>query len=148
MSMYAAHATDNKLEKSGVWVDYGDFRVKIAKAGGANRKYNQLVERAIKPHRRAIQAGTMTEERARPILVDVFAQTIVLGWETWDEKADKFVPGIEQPDGSIGEYSLENVKKVFNDLPAVFNMVKEDSTADDIFKAEVRKEEAGNSSKS
>lgn len=149
MGLYENHATDGKLEKTGVWVDYGEFRVKIAKAGGANRKYTAMVERETKPIRRALQAGTVSEERARPIMIKVFTETIIMGWQTWDDDAKdgegEWVDGIEMRDGTVGKYTKENVTTVLNDLPAVFNMIKQDALADDIFKETVRQEEAGNS---
>ena len=65
MSMYEEFETDPNLETGGIWIDYGSFRVQIARAGGANKKYLSYAETKTKPFRRAIQAGTMTEERSR-----------------------------------------------------------------------------------
>ncbi len=164
MSLYENHATDKKFEKTGVWVDYGGFRVKIAKAGGANRKYTAMVERETKPLRRAMQAGTLSEDRAKPIMIKVFIKTIILGWQTFVDSEDLtedqiagaseettvedgglWVSGIEQQDKSIEPFNDENLEKVLTDLPAVFNMIKEDALADDIFKQTMRQEEAKNS---
>ncbi len=149
MSMYDNHQTSAQLERKGVWVDYGGFRVCIAKAGGANRKYLQMVERETKPVRRAMQAGTLSEERAKPIMIKVFSETIVTGWQVFieDEKHEDggdWKDGIEQPDGSLGKFTKEGVGKALTDLPAVFNMIKSDAMSDDIYLATVREEEAGN----
>ena len=158
-TMYQNHATDTQFERKGVWVDYGGFRVLVAKAGGANRKYLQMIERETKPVRRAMAAGSLTEERAKPIMIKVFSETIVHGWQVFqafeddhDGKGTKaqldeggiWKDGIEQPDGSLGKFTKENVVAVLTNLPAVFGMIKLDAMADDIYLATVREEEAGN----
>ena len=38
-TMFDQFETDPVLESEGIWIDYGAFRVKIARAGGANKKY-------------------------------------------------------------------------------------------------------------
>lgn len=161
MGMYDQHATSVELERKGVWVDYGGFRVKVAKAGGANRAYLQKVEMETKPIRRAMAAGTLSEDRARPIMIKVFVETIIMGWQVFEsfednpdaeEKATKdqvqeggiWKDGIEQPDGSIGKFNAENVRKALVALPAVFNMIKTDAMADDIYLESVREDEAKN----
>lgn len=148
MGMYDQHATSKELERKGVWVDYGGFRVRIAKAGGANRKYLQKVEMETKPIRRAMSAGTLSEDRARPIMVKVFVDTIIMGWQVFDAEANEgegdWVDGIEQRDGSIEPFNAENVKAALDALPAVFNLIKQDAMADDIFLESVRVDEAKN----
>lgn len=161
MGMYEHHKTDAELERKGVWVDYGGFRVRIAKAGGANRAYLQKVELETKPIRRSMAAGTLSEDRARPIMINVFVDTIIMGWQVFEsfndnpdaeKKATKaqiaeggiWKDGIEQPDGSLGEFTNANVTAALNALPAVFNLIKQDAMADDIYLESVREDEAKN----
>ncbi len=45
MSMYEQLETDKALETKGVEIDYGTFRVTLARAGGANKKYEKLFKK-------------------------------------------------------------------------------------------------------
>lgn len=123
-SMYDQFETDANLETAGIWIDYGDFRVQIARAGGANKKYLSYAEAKTKPFRRAIQAGTMPEDRSRALLYDIYAKTVVLNWQISDgENKDgttKWKNGIHAKDGSVLEVTPENVMLTFRNLPALF----------------------------
>lgn len=151
MSMYSQFKTDPDLEKNGVWVDYGDFRVLLARAGGANKKYVKYAEEKSKPFRRAIQAGVMPEERSREMLFDIYAKTIVLSWEvnTGEITADTGEPiyekGIHLPDGTVGEPSYDNIMRAFRLLPDLFFDLQKMADQLALFRKEELEEEAKNS---
>lgn len=126
--MYGNFGTDKHLEVEGVWTEYGDFRVKLAHAGGANKRYLSYGEQKMKPFRRAIENGTFPRERMETMLFDIYAHTIVKEWEV--NEADlgdeaQWTPGIEGPDGDIMPFNVENVLKTFTALPALFYDMKE-----------------------
>lgn len=78
--------TDPELEKNGVWIDYGEgTMVKIARAGGANRRYLLRAEALTKPHRRAFDTRTIDPEVAKKINAQVFSETIVLDWKGFED---------------------------------------------------------------
>jgi len=139
MGMYDVFETDEDLENSGIWIDYGDFRVKIASAGQGNKKYVKYAEKALKPVRRAMQAGALSNERSQAIMSDIYAKTIILGWETMSEKV--LMPGIENREGEIIECNYENVKATFSDLPNMFIDIQEQANSIANFrKAELEEE--------
>ncbi|QDP61608.1 MAG: hypothetical protein Tp138OMZ00d2C19078261_69 [Prokaryotic dsDNA virus sp.] len=148
MSMYDMFAADEHLEAEGVWVDYGDFRVLLARAGGANKKYTKYMETKSKPFRRAIQAGAMPEKRSRELLFDVYATTVIKDWEVNSGEAEDgstvWERGIHMPDGSVGEYSKDNVMLTFRKLPDLFFDLQKQADGIAIFRKEEMEEDAKN----
>lgn len=120
MSLYKLYRSDKDLERQGVWLNFGEnsdgqeIRVKVARVGGSNHRYAKAMERATRPHRRAIAAGTLSDAQSRRIFYEVYADTILLDWE-----------GVQGPDDKPLPYNRENVLKVFNDLPDFFNVIRE-----------------------
>lgn len=133
MSAYNMFKTDPEMEKGGVTIDYGDFKFKIARAGGHNTAFLRAMEREAKPYRRAIQNESITVDIAEEILRKVYADTVILGWEGMKDEQGKDLP-----------FTKENCLKVLRDLPDLFNDLKEMATKLSLFRAEVRETEAKN----
>lgn len=142
MGMYDIFETDENLEIAGIWLDYGDFRIKIASAGQGNKKYVKFAEKALKPIRRAMQAGAVSNERSMAIMADIYVNTIVLAWEVKTD--DGWKPGIEGRDGEILPFNKEEVRKVFEALPNLFIDVQEQAAAISNFRKQEIEEESGN----
>lgn len=143
MGMYDVFETDENLETAGVWLDYGDFRVKIASAGQGNKSYVKYADKALKPVRKAMQAGALSNERSMAIMSDIYAKTIVLDWETMEK--GKMVKGIEQRDGKVAPMNYETVKAAFLDLPNLFIDIQEQANSIANFRKTELEEDAGNS---
>lgn len=142
MSMYKLFKTDPNLEKSGIVVDYGDFRVTLARAGGANRRFAQVLEAKTKPFKRAIQTEMMDNERGLQLLRETYAEAVILNWEV--RQGDDWVQGIEAPDGSIMEFSVANILETFKNLPDLFTDLQEQASKAALFRQTVRENDAGN----
>lgn len=142
MGMYDIFETDEDLENAGIWLDYGDFRVKIASAGQGNKKYVKYAEKALKPIRRAMQAGAVSNERSMAIMSDIYAKTIVLYWQVKGDNGWK--PGIEGRDGEVLPFNKEEVAKVFEALPNLFIDVQEQANAISNFRKAEIEEDSGN----
>lgn len=143
MSMYTQFETDTEREQKGVWLDYGNFRVMIARAGGANKNYQKALERVTKSHRHAIKAETVDPELADDLVRRVFAQTVVLDWETKVGKA--FKKGIEQKDKKeLLPVNRENILITLRALPALFEDIQEQSRSIALFRAALLQEVSGN----
>ena len=142
MGMYDIFETDEDLENAGIWLDYGDFRVKIASAGQGNKKYVKYAEKALKPIRRAMQAGAVSNERSMAIMSDIYAKTIVLDWQVKSDNGWK--PGIEGRDGEVLPFNKEEVAKVFEALPNLFIDVQEQANAISNFRKAEIEEDSGN----
>lgn len=147
MGMYDNFATDRKLEVEGTWTNYGDFRVKIAHTGGANKAYLTQGEQRMKPFRRAIDSGSFPRERMEAILIELYADTIIKGWETnvGEPGEEKWQEGIENPDGGdLLPFNRANVVMTLKNLPALFYDIKEVADSIAAYRQMDLRAEAGN----
>lgn len=143
MSMYRNFRTDDSLEKEGIVLDYGTFRVTIARAGGANKRFAQLLDAKAKPYRRAIATETLDNEKGSELLREVYAEAVIRKWETKAEDGS-WQEGVEQEDGSVAPYSKAAVLKALTDLPDLFMDIQEQAQKVSLFRKSVREAEAGN----
>lgn len=123
MGMYDVFETDENLEQNGIWLDYGDFRILIAAAGQGNKNYVRYAEKKLKPVRKAMDAGALSNERSQALMADIYAKTIVLNWQVM--KDEEWTNGIEARDGSIIDVTEENVEKTLRSLPRLFMDLQE-----------------------
>jgi len=151
MGLKNQFATDVGLETKGIYIDYGNDRILIARAGGGNKKFARLLETKTKPFRRAIAVGAFDGDRSLAILREVYAEAVVLGWEVnkGTDVEPKWEKGIDPADaGLTGEKLLpvnrENVLKVFANLPDLFLDLQQQAQAGALFRAEMSDASAGN----
>ena len=142
MSMYQQFQADEGLERDGVYLNYGDFRVRVRRAGGSNRKYPTGLEAMMRPPRRQLQAGTLGDEVADDIMRRSYAKWVVAGWEV--KQGDSWISGIEGPNGDVLPVNEENLVQAFAALPDLFRDIVEQAGQLAIFRAEVREEDSGN----
>lgn len=146
MGMYDTFETDGNLEENGVMLDYGDFRLLIASAGQGNKNYVRYAEKKLKPVRRAMEAGALSNERSMAIMADIYSKTIVLNWETRD--GDKWKAGIESREGKIEPFNEQTVEAAFKNLPRLFMDVQEQAQSLSNFRKTELEEDTKNSSSS
>lgn len=143
-NMYSQFGTDPSIEKNGIILNYGDFRITIARSGGANKKYQKSLERVSRPYQRALQSGLMENDRAMELLKIAHAEAIVRNWEVKDpesgEDEDKWVQGIEGPEGDILPFNRENVLKAFRALDDLFQDVREQAASAALFRTTLDEE--------
>lgn len=125
--------TDKDLETHGVVIDYGEFTVTIARAGGSNQKFNRLLEAKTKPHRRIIETENMDQKLANKLLMEVYAQTVVLDWT-----------GVLDDEGNPIPFSAEACIEQFKDNKDFFDDIQSQATRAALFRTEVLAAESGN----
>ncbi len=133
MSVYKSFRTDKNLESAGIIIDYGDFKFTIARAGGSNKKFNKMIKLKVEPVKRALNVGTLPDERAEEIMMEVYAESVVLGWENVTDENDKPL-----------KFSKENCLKLFKDLPDLFYDLKEQAEKSLLFREVVKEQETKN----
>lgn len=149
MSLYKQFKTDNTLEKDGILLEYGEnskgkpICIRVARAGGSNNAYAKRMEARVKPYRRQIQNETMESALVERIVKEVYAETVVLGWENvefpvLDAQGNQTDKLEELP------YTTENCIRLFDDLPDLFRDIQEQSQRAALFRAEVREADAKN----
>ncbi len=133
-SIYRKFKTDSTVETEGVVLDYGDgVRIRVARAGGANKAYLKAIERLSRKYRRQIQLDVLDEETARRLLREIYAETVVLGWEGVTDEAGEPMP-----------FTRENCVKLLTDLPDLFADVQAQAANAALFKAEIDEADAKN----
>jgi hypothetical protein len=116
--------TDKSREVEGIVLNYSDvFWVKVARAGGSNDRYKSIMTEKLRPFRRAIQTDTIDEATSARVMREAVAEGLVLDWGTGIYPAGAgSIPG---RDGQPIAFTVENVVRVFNDLPDFFADVYE-----------------------
>lgn len=140
MSLYKQFKTNENIERDGILLEYGEnskgkpIAIRIARAGGANSQYQKLMEARVKPYRRQIQNETIERALVERLLRQVYAETIVLGWEN-----------VEDENGKELAFTVENCVKLFEDLPDLFQDIQEQSQRAALFRQEVLETDSKNS---
>jgi hypothetical protein len=133
-SPYDMFKADSKMETEGVILDYGSFNIKIARAGGANTAFAKTMERLMKPYRTAIRNEVLDSDLAQKILIEAYADAVVLDWQ-----------GVTDASGKKLDYSKNNVVKVLTDLPDLFRDIQEQANKLVLFRKETLEAAAKNS---
>lgn len=137
--LYKNFKTNTEVEKTGVVLEYGmasngkPTSIRIARAGGANTRFAKLMEQKTAPYRRQIQTKTLDESIAERITKEVYAEAVILGWEN-----------VEDENGNLLDFTLENVIKVFSDLPDLYADIIVQSQEIALFRSEVREADSKN----
>lgn len=146
MSAFDVFGSSEKLETEGVWQTFGDFKIRIARAGGANKRFARLLEAKTKPYMRAVKTDTLDMDTQVRLLREVFAETVVTGWQvkkTVDGK-EVWADEVEVAPGVYEAFSPASVLKAFVALPNLFTDVQQQANSFAIFRDEVRLANSGN----
>lgn len=87
---FAQYEVNEDLETTGVWLVDPFHRMRVARAGGRNTKFQTMYEALTKPYRRAIQTQTLPKDIDLDLSRELYARAIITGWSvaemTTDEK--------------------------------------------------------------
>lgn len=139
MNLYQQFKTNDNLETQGILLEYGTnsqgnpICIRIARAGGANRAFEKLIEAKVKPFRRQIQNDIMETALQEKIILEVYANTIILGWEN-----------VEDENGQPLEFSVPACIKLLTDLPDLFRDIQEQSQRASLFRQDLRSADSKN----
>lgn len=119
--LYAAFGTDRKAELEGVWRDLGVVNEDNTKPGFLlarmsrnNTNYWAKVEAVAKEYKTEINLDIFTDAAAHQPMLEIFVDTILLGWRHVVDKAGKPI-----------EYSRDNAIKLLTDLPDLYELLRE-----------------------
>jgi hypothetical protein len=133
-SPYDIFETSKNLESGqGITLKYPGFSIVIHRAGGSNKKFALALSQKMKPYRQQFERGIMDDETSARILIEAYAESVVVGWKDVKDRAGKNIP-----------FNKENVIKLFTDLPDLFNDVKEQAANVAIFREEQEKADEKN----
>ena len=139
MSLFKQFGTNKEAEQAGIWIEYGpndDGTIpafKIARAGKSNKKWLKTVERLTKPHRRAMELGTIAPELAEKIMREVFVDSVLTDWRNILDK-----------DGNPLQFNAQNALALFESLPELYDDLNEKAGKAASFREEEVEAEAKN----
>lgn len=139
MSIFAAYKTSSKSENEGVRIVKGsnedgtEIAFYVARNGKTNTSFKLAQERAFKPHRAALKGGTMSDEQATTLLLDLFCGYLLKGWENVYDESEKAIP-----------FSIENAKALMIALPDLYEELTEASNDMSLFLDSNRESDAKN----
>lgn len=91
MNPYEMFATNKELEQQGIEIDYGDFSITIARAGGSNKKFAKVLTEKMQPHARSLKNETMDDGLADKLHAEAYAEAVILGWKGVKDRDRKSV---------------------------------------------------------
>lgn len=116
MSLYKQFKTDPVLEQDGILIDYQDFRLRLRRAGGSNKRYLVAFQKAMKPWRHK-DIDKEDPNVRRDLLINVFVEACYVE-HSWETKINgEYQKGVEDELGNLLPGSIANVLKMFRDLP-------------------------------
>ena len=116
-SLYELFETDPKLEMEGVGFKFGPATFFCKRAGGANREFDTKFNEATKNMSTRLQMQALSDEQSEEILRQVFAESVMIGWENVRNRKMEQIP-----------YTKENFVKVMKDLPEVWKSLCQQAT--------------------
>ncbi len=85
---FAQYEVNEDLETAGVWLVDPFHRMRVARAGGRNTKFNTTYEALTKPYRRAIQTKTLPKDIDLELSRELYAKAVVTGWSVAETKQE------------------------------------------------------------
>lgn len=143
MSLYKQFKTDSVSETKGVRLEYGDFRVTVARAGGGNKNFAKVLDRKSKPYRSQIRLETLDPDVGRRIMAETYAESVITNWETLVE--GEWKAGVEGPDGALLPFTAKNVAATLEALPDLFGDIQEQAGKVALFRESIREDDSKNS---
>lgn len=124
---FGSYATDSDLETGvGVWLKFpGKRRIRILRAGGANRAFGRRYAILSKPYRREMDQDILDPDISERIMRQLYAEHVVVDWE-----------GITTPDGTAIPYNPEAGIEFFTAFPEVLKDIINYATEAATFVAE------------
>jgi hypothetical protein len=113
------YATDKDREASeGVWLKFpGERRVRVLRAGGANRKFSRSFSRIVKPYRRQLERGTLEPEKSDELMLEVYLDSVIIDWDGFNDSNGKPIP-----------YTKQVAREFFTVMPEMFNDIQNIAT--------------------
>lgn len=140
MSLFSAFKTNKNIEKVGVTLKYDEgTSITIARAGGANDRYRKVLDVVMKPYQRQIQTDTLSRSVADALMAEVFAKSVVIGWEGVDFPESELGPAIEN-----AVFTVDNCIRLFKELPDLFADIQQQANSSALFREVVNAESAKN----
>ncbi len=118
-SVFRTFGTSRQLEREGIWLNYGDIKFLVARAGGTNIAYQELLKAKIRPVRHQIERDTLSKDDDNRINAELYAETIIKDVQVLQEDG-QWVKGVPTEAGDVAPYSTAAVVALLLELPELF----------------------------
>ena len=113
MDLYKVFGTNTQREAEGIKIflstEPEEIYFVLARAGGNNKKYQELLTKMLAPYKRQLDMGTLNESISKKIMTEVFCKTCLLNWK-----------GVKSMKGELLGYSIDSAIDLMNDLPDLY----------------------------
>lgn len=122
-SVFKTFGTSRQLEREGIWLNYGDIKFLVARAGGTNIAYQELLKAKIRPVRHQIERDTLSKADDDRINAELYAETVIKDVQVLKEDGT-WEKGVPTENGDILPYSSSAVVALLLELPELFRDVR------------------------
>lgn len=146
MSLRKQFETNTNKEVEGVAIEYGENKdgsrptFWISRMSRANTQYTKLLETATRPYRRQMDLGTLANDVADKVFLEVFVKSILKGWQN---VALSDVTGNEDDEG-FAPFTPDNAIALFKALPELYEDLQAQAKSAALFKSESMEAETKN----
>lgn len=121
MGLYQTFSTNRDLENKGIWVE--DFPANddgttpgflVSRMGKNNVEYQKALEALSKRFKLNIELDTLVDSVASEAVREVFITTVLKGWRN-----------VYDAHGEPMEFTHENARKIFDELPDLYDYLVE-----------------------
>lgn len=105
----------------------------ISRMGKSNKAYSKALEAATRPYRRQVELGTMKNDVAEKLFLNVFVDTILRGWENVQDESGEAIP-----------YSKDSAIALLEELGDVYDRLQEEAKISSNFRDSALEDEAKN----
>ena len=130
-NLYSLFETDKELETNGIDLKFGDSTFRCKRAGGSNRKFETAFNEKTRAFQTKMQLASLSEEQSDKLLMEVYFEAVVLGWEDVTDR-----------EGNDRPFDLKNFTEVMTDLPEVWRNLRAAAANVDNFLIQQTKEAA------
>lgn len=140
---YASYRSDETLEVNGIVLQEPNVTIRIRRAGGKNTKFKTTGERVMRPLRRALELGQVSDDVQRDATARILAEAVIIGWhsrdpENMDADREDWPQGVWDPDlKEIVEFNQANVIKALKAAPELAGYVMAQAADAKLFREEV-----------
>lgn len=124
MSLRKTFKTDKNAEIDGVWIEVGmndhngkPIKILLSRMSTTNTRYTKKLNAVTRPHQAAIQNDAMDNDLARKMLQEVFAETVLLGWENLPKSE---LTGNEDDKDDL-PFTPETAMELFGEMPDLYD---------------------------
>jgi hypothetical protein len=129
-SLYDLFETDDNLESKGIALKFGPATFFCKRAGGANTAFDAAFEAKTRNMSSRLQLSALSNEQSDAILREVYAESVVTGWE-----------GVTDREGKPLEFSVSNFVQVMKDLPTLWKALRtEAANHENFLRAQAKQE--------